>query len=86
MQLRSHFARGTVRKSQKDHIVIGKYLSGCFRHQPSCQWGQLWVVLTEERSRTGASRYGPDLHLGMGKQQPEELSACITSAACHRSP
>jgi hypothetical protein len=66
--------------------MISKYLRGCFRHQPCCQWSQLWVVLAEECSRIGACRYGSNLHLGMGKQQAEELSACITSGTCHRSP
>jgi hypothetical protein len=46
----------------------------------------LWVVLTEERSGIGACRYGSNLHLGMAKQQAEELSARITSGTRHRSP
>ena len=44
------------------------------------------MVLAEECSRIGAGRYDPDLHLRMGKQQPEQLSACITCGACHCGP
>ena len=43
-------------------------------------------MLTEECSGVGACRYGPDLHLGMGKQQAEKLPTCITSGTRHRNP
>jgi len=46
----------------------------------------LWMVLAEEGSRIGACRYGPDLHVRVGKQQPEQLSACITCCTCHCDP
>ena len=44
------------------------------------------MVLAEECSRIGACRHGTYRHVWMGKQQPEQLSACITCGACHCNP
>jgi hypothetical protein len=44
------------------------------------------MVLAEECSRAGARRHGPDLYMRMGKEQPEQLSACITCCAHHGDP
>ena len=44
------------------------------------------MVLAEECSRIGACRHGPYRHVRMRKQQPEQLSACITRCTCHCGP
>jgi hypothetical protein len=75
-----------MRKGKEHYIVIGEHFRGGFRHQPITQRNQLWMMLTQEGSRVGVRCYRPDFHVGMRKQQPEQLSACIASGACHRNP
>ena len=86
MQLRSDLTGSSMGQREEDHIVIGEHLRRCLRHQPISQWSQLWMVLAQERSGVGARRHGPNLHLGMPEQQPEQLSARIASGASYRNP
>jgi post-segregation antitoxin (ccd killing protein) len=86
MQLRSHLTRSPMRQSEEDHIVISEYLRRGLYHQPMSQWSQLWMVLAKLCSRISGRRHSPDLHLRMGQQQPEQLSARITCCASYGDP
>ena len=68
---------------EEHHIVIGQQLWSGLAYQPIRQGNQVWMMLAEEGSRSGASSQRPDLRLGMGKQQSEQFSPCITRGACH---
>ena len=64
--------------------AIGQLLWSGLAYQPIRQRNQVWMMLAEEGSRTGARSQCSDLHLGMGKQQSEQFSPCITRGARHR--
>ena len=43
-------------------------------------------MLAEGRPGTGTRSQRPNFHSWMRKQQPEQLSACITCGTCYRDP
>jgi hypothetical protein len=83
MQLRGNLARGTVRQSEEDNIMISEHLRRRFRHKPIAERNQLWMVLSQQCSSAGAPRDCPHFHLGMTEQQPKQLPACITCSTRH---
>ena len=66
--------------------MISEHLRRRLRHKPITERNQLWMVLAQQCSRAGARRDCPDFHIGMTKQQPKQLSACITCGTRHCSP
>jgi hypothetical protein len=86
MQLGSHIAGGSVWKGKEDHIVISKRVLRCLFNHAVQQRNQLWMVLAEQRSSTGTCGQSANFHSRVRKQQPEELSACITCSACYCNP
>ena len=73
-------------KGEEDHVMISKRVPRCLFHHAVQQRNQLWMVLAEQRSRTGTCAKSPNFDIGMRKQQPEQLSACITCGACYCNP
>lgn len=74
-----------MRQRQKHHIMISKYLLGRLFDQPIEQ-RKVRVMLAEECAGIGVGGDCADLNAGMGKQQAEQLSPCITGGTCHRRP
>jgi hypothetical protein len=60
-----------MRQREEHHIMISKHLAGRLLHDPIEERNQVWMVLAEECSGIRASGYRPELHIGMGKQQPK---------------
>lgn len=66
--------------------MISEHICGGLVDKSFQQRKQMWLVLTEESSGVGARSHGPDFHSWMRKQQPEQLSACITCSTRYRDP
>ncbi len=73
-------------KGEEDHVMISKRVLRCLFNHAVQQRNQLWMVLAEQRSSTGTCGQSANFHSRVRKQQPEELSACITCGACYCNP
>ena len=67
MELGGNLARSAVRQSEENHIMMSEYFRRGLRHKPITERNQLWMVLAQKCSRTGARGDRPDFHVGVTK-------------------
>lgn len=75
-----------MRQRQENYVMISEHIRGGLVNNSFHQWNQMGLVLTEQSSGVGACSHRPDFHVGMRKQQPEQLPACITCSTRYRDP
>ena len=83
-ELCGELGRRAVRQGEEDHVVARQGLRGGRFHESIGQRHQVRLGITEATAHVGVPGHGPDLHLRMVEQQPEQLTARIPGGACHR--
>ena len=75
--------RGTVGQREEDHVVAGEGLCRRVGDHPVSQGREVLVVGEQGCPGAGARGQRPEFDLGMGQQQPEQLTAGIAGRPGH---
>ena len=85
-QLRGDRAGLAVRQGQEDHVVAGQGLDGGLLEDPLGQRHEVRLEAAERLRRVGGTGQRADLDLGVGQQQPQQLTAGVPAGSGDRDP
>jgi hypothetical protein len=75
-----------VREGEEDDVVAGEVFLRRVGEDAVRQREEVWLVGSERRAGVATSGQGADLDVGVTEEQPEQLTACVSTGSTHRDP
>ena len=72
-----------MRQREEHDVVAGEHLGARLLHDAVGERREVRLMLAEEIADAGVPGQRPDAHVGMGKEEPQELAPRVAGAACH---
>ena len=75
-----------VRQGEEDDVVACQHVGRGIGQDATGQRDEVRLVLRERGTRVVRGGERTEFDVGVGEQQPEELSSGVSTRACHRHP